>query len=90
MPRALPAGDLISRRVEGQRGRAEVAGGPRPLRLQQAQQVPEVIRCVGRPGGQPPDQIVQFSERSGTLVSRSASGVRGQGQAPSRRATAVT
>ena len=56
MPRALPAGDLISRRVEGQRGRAQVAGGPGPLGLQQPQQVQEIHGRVFGASAQPDNQ----------------------------------
>ena len=84
MPRALTAGDLVAGRVEGQRGRVEVAGGPRPLGLQQPQQVPEVLRRVGRSSGQPPDHVLQFGKQPGRSSAGSGSGVRGQGEAPQK------
>jgi hypothetical protein len=82
MPRALTPGNLAACHVEGQRGRVEVVGGPGPLCLQQPQQVPEVFRCVGRASGQPPDHFLQFRKQTGTLISRTGSGVRGQGKVP--------
>ena len=80
MPRALTAGDLIAGCVEGQRSRPEVAGGPSPLGLQQPQHVQEIHGRVCGPCGQPPDQLIQFGQQSGSFVGCSASGVGGQGQ----------
>ena len=80
MPRALTGGNLISRGVEGQGSRPHIAGRPSPLGLQQPQQVQEIHGCVFRAGGQPTDQLLEFSEQRGTLVRGNGSGMRGEGQ----------
>jgi hypothetical protein len=58
MPRALALGDLAPCGVEGEDGGAEVANRPRPLGLDQPQQVQEVCRRVRCAGGQPLRHIV--------------------------------
>ena len=54
MPGPLTPGGLAAGGVEGQDGGAEVADRPGPFGLEQPQQMPEVVRRVRGPGGQPP------------------------------------
>ena len=89
MPRPLPLGDLAPGGIEGGGGGAEVADRPRPLRLQQPQQVQEIVRRVRRAGGQPPRHVVQLGQKIAALATVAGAGLLGEGQPAQQWATAV-
>ena len=80
VPRPLPLGGLVPGGVEGQGGGAEIPGRPRPLGLDQPQQVQEVAGRVRGAFGQPPGQLVQFGQQAAALVRVRVAGLPGQGQ----------
>ncbi len=80
VPRALTGRGLPPGRVEGERGGAEVAVGPRPFRLDEPQQVKEVVRRVGGPGGQPAHDLLQVGQQRRALGAVRCPGLPGQAQ----------
>ncbi|GAB3828708.1 hypothetical protein GCM10027610_014090 [Dactylosporangium cerinum] len=80
MPWTLTLGDLAPRVVEGEDGGAEVADGPGPLRLEQPQQVQEIVRRIRGPCGQPLSHIVQFGKQTAALVTMTVTGLPGEGK----------
>ena len=80
VPRPLALSGLVPGGVEGQGGGAEIAGRPRPLGLQQPQQVQEVAGRVRGAGGQPPGQLVQFRQQGAARFRVRVAGLPGQGQ----------
>ncbi len=65
IPGTLPRLHVGQARVEGERRRAEVVDGPSALRVDQSDEVPEVLRSVLRPPGQPVAAPVQLGQECG-------------------------
>ena len=80
VPGPLALGGFAAGGVVGQGGGAEVGGRPRPLGLDQPQQVQEVVRRVGGACGQPPGHLVQFGQQGAALAAIGGAGLAGEGQ----------